>query len=124
MAKLLEVYKCEHCGIIVEVEHAGGGTLVCCGQNMTLLAENTVEASKEKHIPVIEKVTDGYLVKVGSITHPMEDAHYIEWIELLADGVAYRKFLKPGQAPEALFKVDAAQVSARELCNMHGVWKV
>ncbi|OGQ99197.1 MAG: desulfoferrodoxin [Deltaproteobacteria bacterium RIFOXYD12_FULL_55_16] len=123
MAEKLQVYKCEVCGNIVEVLHGGIGQLVCCGQPMTLLAENTVDASKEKHLPVIEKVAGGYQVKVGAIAHPMEEKHYIEWIELLADNKAYRQFLKPGEAPEAFFAVDATEVSAREFCNLHGLWK-
>jgi superoxide reductase len=123
MAKKLEIYKCEHCGNIVEVVHAGGGQLVCCGEAMKLITENTVDASKEKHVPVIAKVDGGYKVTVGSVAHPMEEKHYIEWIELIADNQAYRKFLQPGDAPEAVFKIDATQVSAREYCNIHGLWK-
>jgi superoxide reductase len=101
MAEQLEIYKCEVCGNIVEVLHGGAGELVCCGQPMKLMTENTVDAAKEKHVPVIEKTDKGYLVKVGAVAHPMEEKHYIEWIELIADGKAYRQFLKPGQAPEA-----------------------
>ena len=123
MAKKLEIYKCDICGNIVEVLHAGQGTLVCCGQDMILQVENTVDAAKEKHVPVIEKIDGGYKVKVGSVAHPMEEKHYIEWIELIAGGTAYRQFLKPGDTPEAVFKVDAAQVNAREYCNLHGHWK-
>jgi len=123
MAKKLEVYKCDICGNIVELLHGGAGTLVCCGQDMTLQAENTVDAAKEKHVPVIEKVDGGYKVSVGSVAHPMEDKHYIKWIELIAGDTAYRQFLNPGDAPEAVFKIDAAQVSAREYCNLHGLWK-
>ncbi len=123
MARQLGVYKCEVCGNIVEVLHAGAGELVCCGQPMTPLEEKTADASTEKHVPVIEKTADGYKVIVGSTPHPMEEKHYIEWIELLADGVAYRKFLKPGGAPEAAFSVKAQAVSAREYCNVHGLWK-
>lgn len=123
MAEQLQVYKCEACGNIVEVLHGGEGELVCCGKPMVLLKENTVDAAKEKHVPVIEKVEGGYKVKVGSVPHPMEEKHYIEWVELIADGKAYRQFLKPGQAPEAIFKIDAAKVTAREYCNLHGLWK-
>ncbi|QAZ67174.1 desulfoferrodoxin [Solidesulfovibrio carbinolicus] len=123
MAEQLEIYKCELCGNIIEVLHAGGGELVCCGQPMVLMTENTVDASKEKHVPVIEKVEGGYLVKVGGVAHPMEEKHYIEWIELIADGKCYREFLKPGQAPEAFFCVKADKVAAREYCNIHGLWK-
>jgi superoxide reductase len=119
----LQVYKCEVCGNIVEVVHAGVGELVCCKQPMVLQKENTVDAAKEKHVPVIEKVEGGYKVKVGSVAHPMTDEHYIEWIELLADGKAYRQFLMPGDAPEATFRIAATSVSAREYCNLHGLWK-
>ncbi len=123
MAEKLQVYKCEICGNIVEVLHGGAGELVCCGQPMNLMTENTVDAAKEKHVPVVEKTQNGFIVKVGSVAHPMEEKHYIEWIELIADGVAYRKFLSPGQAPEASFCIDADQVTAREYCNIHGLWK-
>jgi len=122
MAKLLEVYKCNLCGNIVETIHAGGGTLTCCGENMALLTENTVDAAKEKHLPVIEKVAGGYKVTVGSVAHPMDEKHYIEWIELVADGKAYRQFLKPGEVAEAVFSITASSVTARELCNLHGQW--
>ena len=123
MAKLLEVYKCMACGNIVEVVHGGDGELICCGEPMKLMRENTTDAAKEKHVPVIEKVEGGYKVTVGSVMHPMEEKHYIEWIELLADGKAYRQFLKPGQPPQATFHVKAESVSAREYCNLHGLWK-
>jgi superoxide reductase len=123
MAEKLEVYKCEACGNIVEVLFGGAGELVCCGEPMKQMIENTVDAAKEKHVPVLEKTGDGYKVSVGSVAHPMEDKHYIQWIELIADGKAYRQFLNPGVAPEAFFKVDAGQVSAREYCNLHGLWK-
>ncbi|MBN1844502.1 MAG: desulfoferrodoxin [Sedimentisphaerales bacterium] len=123
MAKQLEVYKCEICGNIVEVLHGGAGELVCCGQPMKRQAENTVDAAVEKHVPLIERIDGGYRVKVGSTAHPMEKSHYIEWIELLADGKAYRQFLRPGEAPEAVFAVEAETVCAREYCNQHGLWK-
>lgn len=118
-----EVYKCEVCGNIVEVLFVGGGELVCCGKPMILQTENTVDAAKEKHVPVIEKTASGYKVKVGSVAHPMEEKHYIQWIELLVDDVSYTQFLKPGQAPEAEFCVKGNKVSAREYCNLHGHWK-
>lgn len=123
MTKKLEIYKCEICGNIVEMVHEGAGNLVCCGQEMKNYIENTVDAAKEKHVPVIEKVANGILVKVGSVAHPMEEKHYIEWVELLADGKAYRQFLKPGDKPEALFQITATKVTAREYCNLHGLWK-
>jgi superoxide reductase len=123
MAERLQVYKCQVCGNIVEVLHGGKGELVCCNQPMKLMVEGQVDAAKEKHVPVIEKTADGIKVKVGSVAHPMEEKHYIEWIEVIADGKAYRQFLSPGQAPEAVFKIDAGKVTAREYCNLHGLWK-
>ncbi len=123
MAERLEVYKCEVCGNIVEVLHGGDGELVCCGQPMNRFVENTVDAAKEKHVPVIEKVEGGVKVKVGDVAHPMEEKHYIEWVEIIADGKAYRQFLNPGEAPEATFNVEAGQITAREYCNIHGLWK-
>ncbi|WP_224983261.1 desulfoferrodoxin [Geomonas agri] len=122
MAQALEIYKCEMCGNIVEVFHAGGGQLVCCGEEMKLQKENTVDASKEKHVPVIERGAGTITVKVGSVPHPMESAHYIEWIEVIADGKVYRAQLQPGQAPEATFPITAADIKVREYCNLHGQW--
>ncbi len=121
--KRLQVYKCELCGNIVTVMHSGGGTLVCCGQDMNLLEEKTADAATEKHVPVTEKVEGGVKVKVGSVPHPMEEKHFIEWIELEALDASYVQFLKPGGAPEAVFKADAAEASAREYCSVHGLWK-
>lgn len=118
-----QIYKCGVCGNIVQVLFSGGGELVCCGEPMKLQTENTVDASKEKHVPVIEKTADGYKVKIGAVPHPMEEKHYIMWIELVADGTSYRKYLKPGDAPEAAFCVKASKISAREYCNLHGLWK-
>ncbi|MDM8537454.1 desulfoferrodoxin [Desulfobacterales bacterium HSG17] len=123
MADRLEVYKCDLCGNIVEVLVGAGGELACCGQPMKLMAENTVDAAKEKHVPVIEKTDSGITVKVGSVAHPMEEKHYIQFVELLADGKVYRQFLNPGDAPEATFAITADEVSAREYCNLHGLWK-
>jgi superoxide reductase len=123
MTERLQVYKCEVCGNIVEVLHTGAGELVCCGAPMKNFVENTVDAAKEKHVPVVEKIAGGFKVKVGSVAHPMEEKHYIEWIEVIADGKAYRQFLQPGQAPEATFEIKAEKVVAREYCNLHGLWK-
>ena len=123
MTKRSQIYKCEICGNIVEVLHEGAGELVCCGEPMKLMTENTSDGAKEKHVPVIEKVADGYKVSVGSVLHPMIDVHYIEWIELITDGQVYRQYLKPGDAPVAVFKVSAKNVTAREYCNIHGLWK-
>jgi len=137
MAETLQIYKCAICGNIVEVVHGSTGELVCCGQPMELLDEKTADATTEKHVPVIEKIDGGYKVTVGSTLHPMEEKHYIEWIELLTDGKAvpqtrkiafggpkaYRQFLNPGDAPQAEFSVEADSVTAREYCNVHGLWK-
>ncbi len=123
MTKKNEIYKCPTCGNIVSVLHVGAGELVCCGKPMELMSENTVDAAKEKHVPVITKTADGYKVVVGSTAHPMEEKHWIEWIELIADGKVYRQDLDPGDAPEATFQVKADKVEVRELCNLHGVWK-
>ena len=122
MTQKKQVYKCEKCGNIVEVLTAGAAELMCCGQQMEIQAENTTDAAVEKHVPVLEKKGDGWQVTVGSVDHPMTDDHYIEWIELLADGKAYRQFLNPGDAPEAKFGVEADLVTAREHCNIHGIW--
>jgi superoxide reductase len=123
MAEKLQIYKCAVCGNIVEVLYGSTGELVCCGQPMDLLDEKEADATTEKHVPVIEKIDGGYKVTVGSTLHPMDEKHYIEWIELLADGKAYRQFLNPGDAPEAKFGVEADPVTAREHCNVHGLWK-
>ena len=123
MTERLQVYKCEICGNIVEVLHEGKGELVCCGEPMKLLVEGAVDAAKEKHVPVVEKTASGIKVKVGSAPHPMEEKHYIEWVEVIADGKAYRQFLKPGDPPEATFDIAAQAVTASEYCNLHGLWK-
>jgi len=112
------------CGNVVEVEYAGKGELICCGQPMRAMKANTTDAAKEKHVPVIEKVKDGVIVKVGSIPHPMEEKHYIVYIEICADGMIMRKYLKPGNAAEAFFKTDAKNIQAWEYCNLHGLWKL
>ncbi len=103
--------------------HSGAGDLVCCGAPMKLMLENVVDAAKEKHVPVIEKTAAGFKIKVGSVAHPMEQTHYIEWIEVIADGKSDRQFLSPGEAPEATFAIKAEKVVAREYCNLHGLWK-
>lgn len=117
-----EVYKCQSCGNITEVLHPGPGELVCCGNPMVLQVENTVDASREKHLPVIEKTAGGILVKVGSVSHPMEEQHFIQWIELLAGECVYRVALKPGDAPEALFPAVTGEIVVREYCSLHGQW--
>lgn len=123
MTELNQIYKCNICGNIIEVIHTGVGQLVCCGQPMELLTEKTEDVGLEKHVPVIEKVGDKVKVKVGSVPHPMEQKHYIEWIEIITDGRTYRKFLKPEDKPEAEFEITAEEIEAREYCNIHGLWK-
>ena len=123
MSEKLGVYRCELCGNIAEVLHAAKPAMNCCGQDMALLKPNSVDAALEKHVPVVEKIKGGFLVKVGSVSHPMEDKHFIQWIEIIADGKIYRQFLNPGDAPEAEFKVTADNIVAREYCNLHGLWK-
>ncbi|MBN1384775.1 MAG: desulfoferrodoxin [Elusimicrobia bacterium] len=123
MSKRFQIYKCESCGgDIVEVLHAGDGNLTCCGKEMKALEEKANEQGTEKHLPVTEKTDGGIKVKVGSIPHPMEEKHYIQWIEVITtDGIAI-KFLKPGVAPEAEFKIDGDILQVREYCNVHGLW--
>ncbi len=123
MTNLKEVYKCEICGNIVVVVHEGAGELVCCGQPMKRLEEQNADSATEKHVPVIEKNDEGILVKVGSVPHPMQEKHHIEWIELTVDGTVLRHFLKPGEAPEASFRVEGEISGAREYCNVHGLWR-
>jgi len=123
MAEQKQIYKCNVCGNIVEVLHGGVGELVCCGQPMELLKEKTEEVGLEKHVPVIEKADTVIKVKIGSVPHPMEENHYIEWVEIIADGGVCRKFLKPGDKPEAEFEIKAEKIEAREHCNIHGLWK-
>lgn len=123
MTVLNQVYRCNVCGNVVEVLHTGKGTLVCCGKPMELLMENTVDASREKHVPVMDKSGETLTVRVGSAPHPMEETHYIEWIELLDGGRAQRQYLKPGEPPEASFAATGGQVAARAYCNLHGLWR-
>lgn len=123
MTELNQVYRCSVCGNIVEVVHASAGELVCCNQPMQLLKENTTDAATEKHVPVIEKIDGGFRVVVGEVLHPMEEQHYIEWIEMLTEDRVYRRQLRPGTPPEATFKTDAQAVAAREYCNLHGLWR-
>ncbi len=123
MAKRMDIYKCEICGNIVSLLHVGSGRLVCCGQPMGLKNAKTDDQGKEKHVPVVEKTEKGVRVKVGSIAHPMEENHYIEWIEVVTDSGVLRKFLKPGEAPEAEFELSGDIVLAREYCSVHGLWK-
>ena len=123
MTKLNQVYKCDVCGNIVEMLHTGDGDLVCCGQNMVLQEENTVDAAKENHVPVIEKIKGGVLVKVGSVEHPMSDTHYIEWIEVHTDKKVHRKNLNPDDKPQAEFMLNEEVLYAREYCNIHRLWR-
>ena len=123
MTKKLQVFKCAICGNIVDILHEGQGELVCCGQPMDLLEEKSEDQGNEKHVPVVEQTEKGVKVKVGSVEHPMEENHYIEWIEVVVDGKVCRKFLKPGDAPEAEFALSSENIKAREYCSIHGLWK-
>ena len=151
MVKRQDIYKCENCGNvsellvcgsiitnkkeydtavmagnIVSADIGGGGEPVCCDTPMELMIENTVDAAREKHVPVVEMIDVGVKaikVKVGSVAHPMEAEHFIEWIELIADGKAYRQFLNPEDSPSAEFLIEAENITAREYCNLHGLWK-
>lgn len=124
MAEQLEVYKCEVCGNIVLVLHGGAGELVCCNQPMVLQDEQTEDSSVEKHVPYIASSDDGVVVKIGeNETHPMQDEHYIEWIEVQTEDRIYRKFLQPGDEPKAEFCVPESEVlKVREYCNVHNLW--
>jgi len=126
MTEKLQIYKCMVCGNIVEVLHSGVGELVCCDEPMKLMEENTVDAAREKHVPVLENEKNQVVVKVGSDPHPMEEKHYIEWIEVIAGEKVHREFLNPGDAPEVFFKgmENETGITAREYCNVHGLWKL
>jgi len=122
MTRLFEVYKCSVCGNITKVVHASGGTLVCCGQPMELQQEKTADAGREKHVPVVEKTAKGIMVKIGSVPHPMEEKHYIEWVEVRAGDKICIKGFKPGEKPEAEFPVADTGLKVRAFCNVHGLW--
>jgi len=122
MTKLFEVYKCEVCGNITKVVHASGGTMVCCGKPMTLQQEKNSDQGKEKHVPVVEKSAKGIIVKLGSVPHPMEEKHYIEWIEVRDGNNVSVRGLLPGEKPEAEFCVSDTNVKAWAYCNVHGLW--
>jgi len=123
MTMQMQVYKCNVCGNIIEVLHVGKGELVCCGQPMELLQEKTTDAGLEKHVPVVEPSGGGIKVKVGDVPHPMEETHYIEWIEVITDSGSCCQFLQPGGKPEAEFEIGTQNVSAREYCSIHGLWE-
>ena len=123
MTVLKQVYRCNVCGNIVEVLHTGKGELVCCGEPMELLQEKALDVGQEKHVPVVEVTGDGVKVKVGSVPHPMEEKHHIEWVEIIEDGQSCSQFLKAGDKPEAYFESGSKKVTAREYCNIHGLWK-
>lgn len=124
MTKQKQIYKCNICGNIVEVLDVGAGQLVCCGQPMELMQEKTEDIGREKHLPIIKRTETGIRVEIGSIPHPMEKEHYIEWIEVMASGLSCRKFLDPGNKPAVEFKIKAEKIEAREFCNIHGLWRV
>jgi len=122
MTKLFEVYKCDVCGNITKVVHASGGTLVCCGKPMTLQQEKTADAGKEKHVPVVEKAQKGIIVRIGSVPHPMEEKHFIEWVEVREGENLWIRGFRPGEKPEAGFCADNTNVKVRAYCNVHGLW--
>jgi len=119
----LQVYKCEVCGNVVEMQHAGAGTLVCCGEPMKLYEANTADAAVEKHVPVLEEAEGGVMVSVGSVPHPMTEEHHIEWVQLIRAEEACRRYLRPGDTPAAEFCGDAQGAVARAYCNLHGLWR-
>lgn len=123
MTNLHQVYKCPICGNVVEVLHTGGGQLVCCGQPMELLSPKSEDTGFEKHLPVVEITEGKVVVKVGSVPHPMEEAHFIEWIELITDDQVYKKFLKPSQEATAVFEIIDPINQVRCYCNLHGLWQ-
>ena len=123
MTALKQVYRCNICGNIVELLHAGQGELVCCGESMELMVEKTEDVGREKHVPVMESTASGIKVKIGDVPHPMEENHYIEWVEVMTDGGIYRKFLQPGNKPEADFEIKPQDGVLREYCSVHGLWK-
>ncbi len=123
MAERRDIYECTLCGNIIEVLHGGDGELVCCDEPMKKLVAKKADVGREKHVPVIEKADGVITVKIGSILHPMEEKHYIDWVELIADGKSYRQYLKPGDKPEAVFAINAQQISAREYCTIHSLWE-
>jgi superoxide reductase len=122
MTKLFEVYKCEVCGNMNRVVHASGGTMVCCGKPMTLQQEKTADAGKEKHVPVVEKTKKGIIVMIGSVPHPMEEKHFIEWVDVRKGENYCIHGFKPGEKPEAGFCFDDTDVKVRSYCNVHGLW--
>ncbi len=123
MTELNQVYKCNICGNIVEMVHIGEGELICCGRVMELRQEKNEEEGMEKHVPTVEMTDDGIIVRVGSVDHPMEAEHYIEWIEVVTEHRTYRKTLEPGQEPMAEFCLEAKNLTVRAYCNLHGLWK-
>jgi superoxide reductase len=122
MARRLEICKCYVCGNVVEVVHGGDGTLWCCGRPMSVFSERTVDHEDEEYFPVWKRTEDGVKVTVGGVHHPMDSDHHIQWIEIIADGLVYRKYLKPGDVPEAVFRVEAEGIRARAYCTQHGLY--
>jgi len=125
MTELNQIYKCELCGNITEVLHTGAGELVCCGVSMTLLEEKTTKEGNEKHLPVIELIESGGIkIKIGETSHPMEESHYIEWVEIKTkDGKIGKKFLSPNDSTEMELHTKESIIEIRAFCNVHGLWK-
>lgn len=122
MAKRHQIYKCGICGNCIDIVNGGDGELVCCGEPMKLLTEKTADQGKEKHVPVMEMIKEGLSVSVGKDPHPMEETHFIEWIEIVDQDISCRHYLKPGTSPQTVFKTTHPQVLAREYCSVHGLW--
>jgi len=119
----LDIYRCKVCGNVVEVLHGGKGALTCCNEPMKKFEANTVDAAREKHVPIVDTTGEGVIVKVGSTPHPMEEKHYIEWIEVDKEKNMCREFLTPGDVPEALFPLSTGGMTVRAYCNVHGLWE-
>lgn len=132
MTKINEIYHCSICGNIISVFHDGPGVLSCCDQTMSLLKSNTIEASLEKHIPVFQKTKKGFKIQVGSIPHPMEEKHFIEWLEFAIEDKIIRKQFRPGEKAELIIECQNYNLDnckkdnpkwIRAYCNLHGLWK-
>jgi superoxide reductase len=125
MTELNQIYKCEVCGNIVAVVHTGIGTLVCCDQPMISQVEHEEDQGFEKHLPSLSFEGDNLTVTIGETLHPMEEEHYIEWIEYIVENEVSRFYLKPKDEPKATFKMkDNIHYIVRAYCNIHGLWEL
>lgn len=120
----MKIYKCNQCGNIISMISASGIPVMCCGKKMEEMVPNTVDASAEKHVPIVEVSATEVKVFVGEAEHPMVDEHYIEWISLETESGSQCKKLNPGEAPSAVFKLNGEKaVAVYAYCNLHGLWK-